>query len=162
MATCLPAIICGHMALSRINRSPELYRGRGLAITGLVLGYLLPIGVMIMAGAFVTMRGKLDAAKVTQVEEDFSSLSNDLSIYKLNAGHYPTTQQGFMALVQKPSTVPMPRIWARVRESIPVDPWGNPYTYLRPGKKNPSGFEIICNGPDGLPHTNDDMSSQEM
>jgi hypothetical protein len=35
----VPAVICGHIALSRIKRSANLLGGRGLAITGLILGY---------------------------------------------------------------------------------------------------------------------------
>jgi hypothetical protein len=33
------AIICGHLALNRIKKDPNLYSGRALAIYGLVLGY---------------------------------------------------------------------------------------------------------------------------
>ncbi len=36
----IPAVICGHMALNRINQSNGLIGGKGMAITGLVLGYL--------------------------------------------------------------------------------------------------------------------------
>jgi len=37
--TGIPAVITGHMALGRIKQNPAM-SGRGLAITGLVLGYL--------------------------------------------------------------------------------------------------------------------------
>jgi hypothetical protein len=35
----IPAIVCGHSAVSKIGHDPGL-QGRGMAITGLVLGYL--------------------------------------------------------------------------------------------------------------------------
>jgi hypothetical protein len=35
----IPAVICGHLALSRIRRTPQL-GGRGLAIAGLIIGYV--------------------------------------------------------------------------------------------------------------------------
>ncbi len=38
--TAIPAVVCGHIALSQINREPALYRGRGMALAGLVLGYI--------------------------------------------------------------------------------------------------------------------------
>ena len=49
----IPAIICGHMAASRINRSGGSLSGKGLAIAGFVTGYaniaimvlLLPIAI---------------------------------------------------------------------------------------------------------------------
>jgi len=34
------AVICGHMALSRMNRYPNPQNSKGLAIAGLILGYL--------------------------------------------------------------------------------------------------------------------------
>lgn len=36
----IAAVICGHVALSEINKSNNFIQGRGLAIAGLVLGYI--------------------------------------------------------------------------------------------------------------------------
>ena len=36
----IPAVICGHMALTAIRNSPVPMSGRGMAIAGLVTGYL--------------------------------------------------------------------------------------------------------------------------
>lgn len=44
----IPAVICGHMALSQIQNSHEPVAGRGMAIAGLILGYL---GILITLGA---------------------------------------------------------------------------------------------------------------
>lgn len=41
--TALPAIICGHVALSRIRKSGGTLTGQGFAITGLVTGYLFGV-----------------------------------------------------------------------------------------------------------------------
>lgn len=38
--TAIPAIICGHIARSRIRRMPALYHGANQALTGVILGYL--------------------------------------------------------------------------------------------------------------------------
>ncbi len=46
----VPAVICGHMALNRISQSPVPVGGRGMAITGLILGYL---EIVISAGIIV-------------------------------------------------------------------------------------------------------------
>ena len=40
--TGLPAIVLGHIALRKIARSSGSLRGRGLALTGMILGYLTP------------------------------------------------------------------------------------------------------------------------
>lgn len=42
----IPAIITGHMALSKINETGE--EGRGLAIAGLVMGYTVTAGMLMM------------------------------------------------------------------------------------------------------------------
>jgi len=34
----VPAVICGHLALSNINKKPHL-QGKGLALAGLIIGY---------------------------------------------------------------------------------------------------------------------------
>jgi hypothetical protein len=46
----IPAVICGHMALNRINSSPVPVAGRGMAIAGLILGYL---GILITVGTIL-------------------------------------------------------------------------------------------------------------
>ena len=35
----IPAVICGHVALKAIRKSPVRMEGRGLALTGLITGY---------------------------------------------------------------------------------------------------------------------------
>lgn len=49
----LPAVICGHMALNKISKDSTKYGGKGMAIAGLILGYL---GI-ILSIALGTMRG---------------------------------------------------------------------------------------------------------
>jgi hypothetical protein len=52
----LPALICGHMAMSQINQSPLPMSGRGMAIAGLVLGYLQILGVLVVMAVLVISR----------------------------------------------------------------------------------------------------------
>lgn len=43
----IPGVICGHMALSRIHRSGGTVAGQGLAIAGLVTGYIgIVVGIV--------------------------------------------------------------------------------------------------------------------
>lgn len=46
----IPSVICGHLAISKIDKTPGL-AGRGLAVAGLVLGY---IGIIIFFLLFFT------------------------------------------------------------------------------------------------------------
>lgn len=81
LLTALPAIICGHIALSQIKQSHGRLGGRGFAVTGLVFGYLfvgliaaifvIGIGAGIALPIFtsVSTRGKatLELARAKQV-----------------------------------------------------------------------------------------------
>lgn len=44
--TAIPAVICGHLALSEMRRDPQV-DGRGMAIVGLVTGYLILGGTVL-------------------------------------------------------------------------------------------------------------------
>ena len=46
----IAAVICGHLAISRIRQAPVPVTGRGLAIAGLVMGYL---GILFTLAAVV-------------------------------------------------------------------------------------------------------------
>ena len=52
------AVILGHLARSEIRREPERLDGDGLAVAGLVLGYLsLALGVLFLAAIFLFFGG---------------------------------------------------------------------------------------------------------
>jgi general secretion pathway protein G len=139
--------------------SPISRRRAGFTLLEMVI--VLGIIAMILGGAIFAMRGIGDAAKLRQVESDFKSFQSALAMYKLNAGSYPTTQQGLKALVDKPSSTPVPRRWVQVMSKLPTDPWESPYIYRFPGKKRANEFEMISKGPDGQENTADDLSSQD-
>lgn len=145
----------------KLSRQPRKRR-RQAGFTLLEMVIVLGIIAMIMGGAIFAMKGIKDGAALQQVKNDCNTLSSTLGMYKLNAGTYPTTQQGLRALVDKPSSNPVPRMWTRLSEKVPLDPWGAEYVYRFPGKKNASEFEIISKGKDGQEGTADDISSQDM
>lgn len=144
------------MKTTRPNRF-HLKSGFTLLEMVIVLGII----AMILGGAIYALRGIGEAAKLKQVDADAKAFDSGLRMYKLNAGNYPTTQQGLQALVDRPTSAPAPKRWARVMDRLNPDPWGNAYMYRFPGKKNASEFEIISKGPDGQENTEDDISSQE-
>lgn len=54
--TGIPAIICGHSARSRIRRDPSSASGAGMALAGLILGYLgTAITVLVFLAVVVTV-----------------------------------------------------------------------------------------------------------
>jgi Domain of unknown function (DUF4190)/GYF domain 2 len=52
----IAAIICGHMALSQIKKSPVPLEGKGMAIAGLICGYVALL-IMMLFIAFIVVVG---------------------------------------------------------------------------------------------------------
>ncbi len=144
----------------KIQRPSRPYR-RAAGFTLLEMVIVLGIIAMILGGAIFAMRGIGDAAKLRQVETDFKSFDSALRMYKLNAGSFPSSSQGLLALRDKPTSTPVPRRWVQVMNKVPNDPWDQPYVYFFPGKKKSADFEIVSTGPDGKVGTDDDLSSQD-
>lgn len=51
--TCIPGIICGHIALNACNKDPNL-AGKGMAQAALVIGYLILL-LLVMAGCAIAL-----------------------------------------------------------------------------------------------------------
>ncbi len=97
--------------------------------------------------------GQTDKARYEQAKIQMRILEDALKRYKLENGRFPNTGQGLQALVQKPSTPPVPRNWNRGgyldKPEIPLDPWGNEFIYVSPGQHGPD-YDIMSLGADGL------------
>jgi general secretion pathway protein G len=89
-----------------------------------------------------------EEAKRVAATVQISSFKTALTMFRLDNGFFPTTEQGLEALVRKPTSEPLPRRWKGYLARIPLDPWGNPYVYISPGIHSP-GFDIISFGRDG-------------
>ncbi|SDE10962.1 general secretion pathway protein G [Paraburkholderia lycopersici] len=67
--------------------------------------------------------------------QDIAVISTALKLYKLDNGAYPTQAQGLQALIEKPTTEPIPTNWKEngYLTDLPKDPWGRPYQLTNPG-----------------------------
>ncbi len=93
--------------------------------------------------------GRTEEAKKTAAMTQIREFENALSLYHLDNGSYPTTEQGLEALVKKPTLPPEPNNYKAggYISKIPKDPWGHPYVYLAPGTHGE--FDIMSYGADG-------------
>ena len=119
-------------------------------------GYtLLEIMVVVfIIGLLVTVvapriKGRKDDARRTKAAADLASLGQALNLYRLDNGVYPTTDQGLEALVERPTTAPIPKAWRSEGyiDRVPTDPWGNAYVYVLAG---PQRFALASLGADGV------------
>ena len=95
--------------------------------------------------------GQSEAAKITAAKTQIKHFEQALELFHLNNGFFPTTEQGLVALITKPTMPPEPRNYQaggylRAR-SVPQDPWGNDYVYLSPGDR--TEYDIVSYGPAG-------------
>lgn len=81
--------------------------------------------------------------------------------YQLEQGCVPTAEQGLEALVEKPTSPPVPEKYPSEgyleSRNLPRDPWGRDYVYLAPGREG-MAFEVVSYGSDREPGGEQDAS----
>lgn len=110
-----------------------------------VMAIIALVAVMIVPNVI----GRPDQARVTVAKTDLRTTGAALRMYRLDNGDYPTTEQGLKALVEKPTSAPVPSNWNAegYLPELPQDPWGRPYIYRSPGRAG--GFDLMSYGKDG-------------
>ncbi len=124
---------------------------------GFTLIEILVVLVIVMGLAGIVtvgvMRHQVES-RVKMAQLQISQFEQALQAYHLDHGRYPTQAQGLEALVRRPTASPVPERYPEegylARTRLPLDPWGNEYIYLAPGRRG-EPFEIISYGSDGEP-----------
>ena len=124
----------------------------------LVLGI---IGLLVGAGIY-SMGDVLGSGKKKRASADLTTLATAFSNYEMSNGVLPSTEQGVMALVEKPSGRPQPQSWSPVMKKLILDPWKNPYNYRRPAQKDKGPFDVWSSGPDGISGNADDIGNWDL
>jgi general secretion pathway protein G len=108
-----------------------------MVIIGLLAGYVGP--------KYFSQIGKSEI-KVARAQID--ALEKALDQYRLDAGHYPGTESGLAALMERPANEPK---WGGpyLKKALPLDPWGRPYLYKQPGDHGE--LDLWSLGKDGQP-----------
>ena len=120
-------------------------------VSGFTLLELLVVMVIIgLLAGFVGPRyfAQVGKSEVKVAQAQIVALEKSLDQYRLDTGHYPTTEQGLAALSAAPSNEPK---WdgPYLKKKVPPDPWGNPYLYKIPGERGE--FDLYSYGKDGQP-----------
>lgn len=113
-----------------------------MVIIGLLAGYVAP--------RYFAQIGK---SEVKTARAQIDALEKALETYRLDTGHFPTTEQGLKALMERPANMPK---WQGpyLKKSVPDDPWGHAYQYTSPGTHGE--YDLLSYGRDGRPGGQDE------
>jgi general secretion pathway protein G len=111
-----------------------------IAILGILAALIVP-----------KIMSRPDEARRVAAKQDIGTIMQAMKLYRLDNGRYPTQEQGLHALVEKPTTEPVPNDWkdGGYLERLPADPWGAQYQYLNPGVHGE--IDVFSYGADGKP-----------
>jgi general secretion pathway protein G len=118
--------------------------------------------IIILVGSgiyIINQQGVLDTAQETRISGDLQAVAAQLQVYEARNGRVPTTEQGIMALVEKPTKEPLPERWTALMDEMPLDPWKQPYKYRYPAQKSKKPYDIYSIGKDGAENTADDIGN---
>ena len=120
------------------------------AARGFTLLELLVVMVIIgLLASFVAPRffDQVGKSEVKTTRAQLDAFDKALAAYRLDTGHYPTSEHGLKALVERPTDEPK---WSGpyLAKALPTDPWGRAYAYRNPGD-NGRDYELVSFGKDG-------------
>jgi general secretion pathway protein G len=123
---------------------------------------ILVVIIIATLSAMVVPRlsGRSEQARQAAAKADIEvNIPTALKLYELDNGFLPSTTQGLNALLQKPTTTPIPENWnGPYLEKQPLDPWKRPYQYQSPGVRRPHDYDLYSLGKDPKPEsTKDDI-----
>lgn len=119
--------------------------------SGFTLLELLVVMVIIgLLAAYVGPRyfSQVGKSEVKATRAQIEGLGKALDQYRLDTGHYPSSEQGLASLVERPANEPK---WAGpyLTKAVPLDPWGNAYVFAAPGEHG--DYDLLSYGKDGRP-----------
>lgn len=107
--------------------------------------------VMVIIGLLASYVGpkyflQIGKSEIKAARAQIDGFEKALEQYRIDAGRFPSTEQGLRALFAKPDNEPK---WTGpyLKKLPPPDPWGQPYQYKSPGERGE--YDLYSFGKDG-------------
>jgi general secretion pathway protein G len=133
----------------KLSRPKNSIRTELLDEAGFTLVELLVVLVILVLLASIIgprVIGYLGSSRTKTASVQISNLATSLELYHLDMGRYPTSSEGLQALIASPHGAVGWNGPYVSKSAVPLDPWGRPYRYSYPGKKNT--FDLFSFGRD--------------
>lgn len=113
-----------------------------------LLELLVVLAILGLLASFVAphVLHQLSGARNSVARQSIARIGTVLDMYKLDVGHYPTTDEGLEALIAPP---PGAENWNGPYlkgSSVPADPWKHPYVYRSPSSRAGQDYDLCSEG----------------
>lgn len=89
--------------------------------------------------------GRTEDAKIASTVSTIKTLDGAIDMYNADTGSFPADLN---ALISNPQVKGWNGPYLKNQSTVPMDPWGHPYSYKQPGD-NGRDYDIMSQGPDG-------------
>ncbi len=120
---------------NQVNRRKAGFTLIEILLVVVIIGILAGIGIPALSG-------KSEQAKIAQAQANIKAIESALAIYEMNNGAYPSSLDGLL----DSSKQGFPFL---DKQSVPKDPWEQPFSYAVPGSHNTYKFDLYCTSPNG-------------
>ena len=134
--------------------TPQPHYGRRTQRTRACVGgftLLELLVVMVIIGLLASYVGpkyfqQIGKSEIKATRAQIDGLEKALEQYRIDTGHFPSTEQGLGALFAKPNNEAK---WSGpyLKKATPADAWGQAYQYKSPGEHG--DFDLYSYGKDG-------------
>ncbi len=133
----IPAIICGHMAKSRIKASGGQLKGEGMALAGLILGYVSIVLTVLVLPLMVAVA----IPSFTRAREMARQHVCTMNLYSISAAKDQAAAEGNLP---EDAALPEHAVDQFLVSGRPICPAGGEYRY---GARLPDAPECSVHGP---------------